>query len=192
MRISGGEAKGRVVRIPAGSRFRPTTDLVRESLFNIIKPVAGKSFLDLFAGSGLVGLEALSRGARLAVFVEKDAKAAEELGRVAELFGFDQKKEVMHSPVGRALAVLLRRRSSFDIVFADPPYNEGLAAEAVRFFKDGDLMAHGGVLIVQHSVRERVGEGDWGSLALTDQRRYGETVLSFFGKSDAGDDSSGK
>lgn len=191
MRITGGEAKGRVVRVPAGSRFRPTTDLVRESLFNIIKPVADKSFLDLFAGSGLVGFEALSRGARLAVFVEKDAKAAEELGRVADLFGFDKKKEVMISPVDRALATLLRRGSSFDIIFADPPYNEGLAVETIRFFKAGDLMARGGILILQHSVRERVGEGDWGSLRLTDQRRYGETILSFFGKSNAGNDSSG-
>jgi len=190
VRISGGELKGRVVHIPAGSRFRPTTDLVRESLFNIIKPVADKSFLDLFAGSGLVGLEALSRGARLTVFVEKDSRVAEELRRVAALFCFEDKKEVIISSASRALATLLRRRSLFDIIFADPPYNEGLAVETIRFFKAGDLMVHGGILILQHSVREKVGEVDYGSLVLTDQRRYGETILSFFGKNDAGNDGS--
>ena len=190
MRITGGEAKGRVVRVPPGCRFRPTTDLIRESLFNIINPVAGKSFLDLFAGSGLVGFEALSRGASLAVFVEKDVRAAEELRRVAALFGFTGKTEVMIASAGRALGNLLRRGSFFDIVFADPPYSEGLADETTHFFEQENCLAPGGMLILQHSARENVGETGYDSLLLTDQRRYGETRLSFFVKNDAGGDAS--
>ena len=188
MRITGGEAKGRVVRVPPGCRFRPTTDLIRESLFNIINPVAGKSFLDLFAGSGLVGFEALSRGASLAVFVEKDFRAAEELRRVAAFFGFAGKTEVMVASAERALENLFRRKSFFDVIFADPPYNEGLADETIHYFEKGDGMAPEGMLILQHSVKENVGETGYGCLLLTDQRRYGETHLSFFVKNAVGGD----
>ena len=182
MRISGGEAKGRLIRIPAGSRVRPTTDRVREALFNIFSTVAEKTFLDLFAGSGIVGMEALSRGAAFSVFVEKDSRVAGALRERISGFGFTGRAEVMSAPVHKALDILRRSGKRFDVVFADPPYNEGLAVETIHLLENGELMAPGGVLVLQHSARETCGELKAVPMLLTDKRRYGETVLSFFRK----------
>jgi len=186
MRISGGEAKGRLIRIPAGGRVRPTTDRVRESLFNILPTVAETSFLDLFAGSGIVGMEALSRGAAHAVFVEKDLRVADALKARISGFGFTGRAEVMSVPVHKALEILRRNGKRFDIIFADPPYNEGLAVETLHFLGEGELIAPAGVLVMQHSARETTGELQAVSLLLTDKRQYGETVLSFFRKEASG------
>ena len=182
MRISGGEAKGRLIRIPVGSRVRPTTDRVREALFNIFSTVAEKTFLDLFAGSGIVGLEALSRGAAFSSFVEKDLRVAGALkARIGEL-GYAARAEVISAPAHKALDILRRSGKRFDVIFADPPYNEGLAAETVRLLENGELMAPGGILVLQHSARETFGVLRAVPMLLTDKRRYGETVLSFFRK----------
>ncbi|MHB8828166.1 MAG: 16S rRNA (guanine(966)-N(2))-methyltransferase RsmD [Syntrophales bacterium] len=182
MRISGGEAKGRLIRIPARSRVRPTTDRVREALFNIFSTVAEKTFLDLFAGSGIVGMEALSRGAAFSVFVEKDSRVAGALkARISE-FGYAARADVISAPAHKALDILRRSGKRFDVIFADPPYNEGLAVETVHLLENGELMVPGGVLVLQHSVREICGELEAVPMLLTDKRRYGETVLSFFRK----------
>ncbi|MHB8090955.1 MAG: 16S rRNA (guanine(966)-N(2))-methyltransferase RsmD [Syntrophales bacterium] len=186
MRISGGEAKGRLIRIPAGGHVRPTTDRVRESLFNILSTVAETSFLDLFAGSGIVGMEALSRGAAHAVFVEKDLKVADALRERISGFGFTGRANVISAPVHKALDILRRSGKRFDIIFADPPYNEGQAVETMHFLGNGELIAPAGVLVLQHSAREKTGELKAVSLFLTDKRQYGETVLSFFRKEDSG------
>ncbi len=198
MRISGGEAKGRMIRISSGSHVRPTTDRVRESLFNILSTVAGKSFLDLFAGSGIVGLEALSRGAGLSVFVEKDLRVAAALKANIDRFGFAPRADVISAPVGRALEILHGRGKCFDIIFADPPYDEGLAVQTIHLLGNGAFMTPGGVFVLQHSAREIAGglktkfslhnpglDSDKpGPVMLTDQRIYGETILSFFRNDD--------
>jgi len=182
VRISGGEAKGRLIRIPAGSRVRPTTDRVREALFNILSTVAEKTFLDLFAGSGIVGLEALSRGAAFSAFVEKDLRVAGALkARIGEL-GYAVRAEVISAPAHKALDILRRGGKRFDVVFADPPYNEGLAVETIHLLENGELMVPGGILVLQHSARETLGVLRVVPLLLTDKRRYGETILSFFRK----------
>lgn len=186
MRISGGEAKGRLIRVPAGGHVRPTTDRVRESLFNILSTIAEKSFLDLYAGSGIVGLEALSRGAGLSVFVEKDFRIASALKTGISGFGFANRAEVISAPVYKALEILRRKGNRFDIIFADPPYDEGLAAETIHLMENGELMAPDGVFVLQHSAREITGELKPVSMLLTDERRYGETILSFFRKEDSG------
>ena len=179
MRIIGGEARGRVVRLPAGSRIRPTADRVKESLFNILHSVEGSSFLDLFAGSGNVGLEALSRGARFATFVEKDLRLVGTLEENLVQLGFAARAEVIPADAERGLARLAQGGNRFDIIFADPPYDQGLALGTLEWPDMRKALAENGIIVLQHSVRE-IPEGlqahPW---IVADQRRYGDTVLSF-------------
>ena len=180
MRITGGEAKGKLIHIQKGSLVRPTADRVRESFFNIISAIAGKSFLDIFAGSGIVGLEALSRGATNVVFIEKDSRIADALKDNIKKMGFASKAEVIAAPAMKALEILLSRGKRFDIIFADPPYNKGMVGEVLGFINPEELMAEDAVFIIQHSTKEVIGELKTDSVLLTDQRKYGDTVLSFF------------
>jgi 16S rRNA (guanine(966)-N(2))-methyltransferase RsmD len=184
VRITGGDAKGRLIRIPPAGHVRPTTDRVRESLFNILGALQERSFLDLFAGSGIVGLEALSRGACRAVFVEKDLRVADALRKSVGLFGFASQSEVVSASVDKAIDILHRRGTGFDVIFADPPYDEGMVAETMQLLDNGELMAPGGIVVMQHSFREMDGGFLSASLHLADKRRYGDTILSFFIKKD--------
>jgi len=180
MRIIGGKAKGRKIRVPEGCRIRPTTDRVKKSLFDILHPIEGKSFLDLFSGSCSVGLEALSRGARVAIFVERDHRLA-GLGRdgLQEL-GFDHISEVVIADVERGLRHLMNRGTHFDVVFADPPYGEGLPVKVLQWVCDADILNEKGIAVFQHSIREELGTPELRSYTLMNQRRYGDTMLSFF------------
>jgi 16S rRNA (guanine966-N2)-methyltransferase len=180
MRIIGGEARGRPVRLPGGCHIRPTADRVKKSLFDILNPVAGRSFLDLFAGSGNVGLESLSRGARFAVFVEKDVRLVETIRKSLAQLGFGERAEVVAADAERGLRRLVQRKERFDIIFADPPYDEGLAVETLKWLEGGDLLAEGGIVALQHSTRETPEGLQIRAMVATDQRRYGDTVLTFF------------
>jgi 16S rRNA (guanine966-N2)-methyltransferase len=177
MRIIGGDAKGRRLHSPRGCRIRPTSDKIKEALFNLLTPVLGKSFLDLFAGSGSVGIEALSRGAARAVFVEHDPALAELIRRNIEECGFERRAEVFATDVQSGLRRLLRKHDAFDIIFADPPYGQAMVSQIIALLGKGSLLSGEGLIIIQHSVRET----SWqtGFFMLTDRRRYGETILSF-------------
>jgi len=179
MRIIGGEARGRVVRLPAGSRIRPTADRVKESLFNILHSVEGSSFLDLFAGSGNVGLEALSRGARFAAFVEKDLRLVRALEGSLVQLGFAARAEVIAADAEKGLARLVQRGDRFDIIFTDPPYDQGLILGTLAWPGMRKVLAENGVIVLQHSVREKPEGLQAQSWMVADQRRYGDTVLSF-------------
>ncbi|OIP89048.1 MAG: 16S rRNA (guanine(966)-N(2))-methyltransferase RsmD [Syntrophobacterales bacterium CG_4_8_14_3_um_filter_58_8] len=179
MRIIGGEAKGRVVRLHAGSRIRPTADRVKESLFNILHSVEGRSFLDLFAGSGNVGLEALSRGARFATFVEKDIRLTRALQGILDQLGFTARAEVIAADGERGLGRLAQRGDRYDIIFTDPPYDQGLVRETLAWPDMRKALAENGIIVIQHSVRENLEGLPAQPWVVADQRRYGDTVLSF-------------
>jgi 16S rRNA (guanine966-N2)-methyltransferase len=179
MRIIGGEARGRVVRLPAGSRIRPTADRVKESLFNILHSVEGSSFLDLFAGSGNVGLEALSRGARFAAFVEKDRRLVRTLEENLLQLGFAARAEVIPADAERGLGRLVQRGNRFDIIFTDPPYDQGLVLETLAWPDMKKALAENGIIVLQHSAREKPEGLQAQPWVLADQRRYGDTLLSF-------------
>jgi 16S rRNA (guanine966-N2)-methyltransferase len=179
MRIIGGEARGRVVRFPAGSRIRPTADRVKESLFNILHSVEGSSFLDLFAGSGNVGLEALSRGARFATFVEKDIRLVRALRGSLVQLGFAARAEVIAADAERGLARFVQRGDRFDIIFVDPPYDQGLVPGTLAWPDMKKAVTENGVIVLQHSVREKPEGLQVQPWIVADQRRYGDTVLSF-------------
>jgi 16S rRNA (guanine966-N2)-methyltransferase len=182
MRIIGGESRGRAIRIPSGCRIRPTTDRVKGALFNILGSLEGKSFLDLYAGCGNVGLEALSRGARGAVFVEKDLRLIETIKETLRLFGFEGRAEAIAADAEEGIRRLRKRGERFDLLFADPPYEEGSLAKIVTCLDQGELLTDNGTIILQHSLREPLEQSVTEALTVSDQRRYGDTLLSFLKK----------
>ncbi|MDI6726837.1 MAG: 16S rRNA (guanine(966)-N(2))-methyltransferase RsmD, partial [Smithellaceae bacterium] len=161
MRITGGEARGRRLHSVSSGLVRPSTGVIREAIFNILPGVRDKLFLDLFAGSGSVGLEALSRGAGEAVFVEKDASAAGELRKNIASLGYEGRSEVLAMEVSKAIHLLNCRGRVFDIIFVDPPYDkkhipEILTALTGKSAGTARLLAREGVLVFQHSGREEI------------------------------------
>lgn len=180
MRVIGGAARGRRLKVPKGAAVRPTADRVKESLFNILpRDLSGARVLDVFAGSGNLSIEALSRGAAHAVLIDASEHAAalirDNLGRL----GFAAQAQVWIAPAERSLRALARRRESFDYIFLDPPYDQKLVARSLALIGESDLLRPGGVLVIEHSSRETI-EASYGCLRLQDQRRYGDTRLSFY------------
>jgi 16S rRNA (guanine966-N2)-methyltransferase len=180
MRITGGEMRGRRISPLTTRDVRPTPDAVRESLFNILPPVAGQNFLDLYAGSGIVGFEALSRGAKYVAFVEKQAAVARKIKEQIAAFGLENASLVLTVSVEKGVAALSGRAERYDVIFADPPYERGWIMKTLDYCRKHDLLAPGGLLVLQRSVREEIARMD-GSLELAgvDERRYGDTVLTF-------------
>ena len=180
MRIIGGRAKGRRLKAPKGQALRPTSARVKEALFNILPhDLSGWRILDLFAGTGNVSLEALSRGAAEALLVDASRSAARAIQENLRSLGFAAKSGVWTAPVLRSLRVLARQRRKFDLIFLDPPYEKDLVKSVMGILAETEILAESGVIVVEHSIRESV-EQTYGKVALRDQRRYGTTLLSFF------------
>lgn len=182
MRIIGGVVKGRRIYSPKKSTIRPTADIIKESLFNILYEVSGKTFLDLFAGSGNVGLEALSRGAGKVVFVEKSAVMVNAIKKNLGDLGFRDKYEILATEVAKGIRQIHKKGESFDLLFADPPYDKGHVEETLWHLSKGNIVSSGGIIIIQHSIRESLPIEGTDIFILTDQRRYGDTLISFFGR----------
>ncbi|MFZ5643329.1 MAG: 16S rRNA (guanine(966)-N(2))-methyltransferase RsmD [Bacillota bacterium] len=180
MRIIAGSAKKRVLKVPAGWTGRPTADRVKESLFNILgNSVIGCNFLDLFAGTGNVGIEALSRGALKAVFVEKDRLAATAIRQNIKLTGFENNSKVIIKDVYTSLAELKEMRETFNLVFLDPPYGKGFEIPVINTLVNLDLLASDGILVAESSKRETM-PPEITNIKLIRQERYGDTMLSFY------------
>ncbi len=180
MRVIAGQARGRRLRTPKGRALRPTADRVKEALFNILPhDLSGRRVLDLFAGTGNLGLEALSRGAASAVLVDIARDAADIIEENVHALGYASVARVMASPVFKAVRSLARGGERFDLILLDPPYERGLAGEALKEIAKEGLLAADGVVVAEHSVRDRL-EENYGSLTLADRRRYGDTALSFY------------
>ncbi|MCX7817388.1 MAG: 16S rRNA (guanine(966)-N(2))-methyltransferase RsmD [Syntrophales bacterium] len=179
MRITGGLAKGKRLIPPRSTSLRPTTAGVREAIFNILASVEGLTFLDLYAGSGGVGLEALSRGARKVVFVEKNAKMAAFIRDMTRSMEWGDRVEVLCVEVKKAINILSNKKETYDVIFADPPYNKGLVNWILRTVLTERLLKDQGVFIIQHSTREPISCGELHSKMLeVRERQYGETALS--------------
>jgi len=180
MRIIAGALKGRRLVTPKGDTTRPTADQVRIALMDTLTPrLAGARVLDLFAGAGGVGLEALSRGAAEAVFVERDARAVAALRENIEALGVKAAARVKRGDVLRELEALYRAGERFDVVFLDPPYDAGLLETTLETLGGGGLLLPEGWVIAQHFTKRAPAERT-GSLFAFRTRRFGETTLTFY------------
>jgi len=176
MRVIAGEAKGRKLLSVPG--IRPITDRVKEALFDILREkVVGALFLALFAGTGSVGIEALSRGAQRAVFVEKRWQAVKTIEENLRLTGLADRAEVVQDDGFRFLKRELCQR--FDLIYIAPPQYQGLWAKTLLALDGGELLAKEGLAIAQIFPKERE-ELELKALRLVDRRRYGSTMLCFY------------
>jgi 16S rRNA (guanine966-N2)-methyltransferase len=181
VRIVGGSLSGRVLRAPPGAATRPTSEKVREAIFNILAKrlgdLEGAYVLDLFCGSGALGIEALSRGAAHATFVDggKPALAATK-ANLAELGVADRALVVSGDAVAHAQRLVPVQ--PWKLVFVDPPYKSDLASRAVLALPATNLIP-GGTIVIEHD-RHNAPPDSLGSLLRTDQRRYGDTLVSFY------------
>ena len=178
MRITGGESRGRTFNFPSQSTSRPTSDFLRETLFNLLGEISDQNFLDLFAGSGSVGLEALSRKARKVFFVEKNKSLSGIIARNVEACGYSDKSMIIATDFQSALRGLYEKKYRFDTVFSDPPYNQGLIEKTLTQLFKYPLLKKDGIIVLQHSVKEKPSTLPAG-MFLTDQRKYGENLLTF-------------
>ena len=180
MRVRAGALKGQRLTTPTGSTTRPTADRVRIACLDTLMPYLGAGpFLDLYAGGGGVGIEALSRGAPSAVFVERDARALRALLDNVERLGLGDRTRVMREDAARAVSALARRGDRFAVVFLDPPYDAPWAASVLEVVAAGAALAPGAVVVLQHPTKSPPADA-LGVLRLWKARRFGETTLTFF------------
>jgi 16S rRNA (guanine966-N2)-methyltransferase len=187
VRIVGGRLRGRLLEAPASRAIRPTSERLRESIFDILihrhaGVVEGARVVDLFAGSGALGIEALSRGAKFALFVDNGPEARALLRANVEAFALGGVTRIW-----RADATLLGKAPAgppFTLAFLDPPYEKGLAGPALTGLVEGGWLASGALVVVEESVEAEIGAPT--SLRIVDERVYGETKVVFLAYGDEG------
>lgn len=182
-RIISGIYGGRRLKAPAGDHTRPTSDRVKEALFSAVTarlPWTGCRVLDLFAGSGQLGLEALSRGAAKTVLVEKDRRSAAIVHGNIKALGVSDQAELLQMPADRALKLLGERGDAFDLILLDPPYREAMKEllKLDRFLPDKALLKTAGLLVLEHE-KDTVETASVTNLKLVKRCQYGTTMLSF-------------
>lgn len=186
MRVIAGSAKGRRLRVPRTSGLRPTTDLVKEAIFSMLDAEAMRResnlsyafprALDLYAGSGALGIEALSRGADHVDFVEQDLRAAAALRKNLVRTGLDARGKLHASSVENALSHLV---GPYDLILADPPYSDSAASELLQILSREPPLVEQGILVIEHERGQRMPE-QVGDLLLDRARIYGSTAVSIY------------
>lgn len=163
-----------------GNATRPTADRVKESLFNILAPyLADSDILDLFAGSGSLGIEALSRGAASAVFVDRSGEACSIIRENLLNTGMQDRSRVLSSDFSAAAVKLASEGRKFDIVFLDPPYNKNFIQEALKILTKNDIIRNDGILAAEHHIDDSLPEREEG-LEMVSGRKYGETMITLY------------
>jgi 16S rRNA (guanine966-N2)-methyltransferase len=180
MRITGGSARGQVIKTLPGLSVRPTTDKVREAIFSMLASLAEdwSRVLDLFAGTGALGIEALSRGADWADFVDQSGKSCGIIKQNLAKTGFTDKGRVYCFPVMKALSVL---DSSYGIVFLDPPYADTTLGTVIAGINRSSLISGKSIVLASHSARSPLAER-FDSLLKIKEKRYGDTCISIYQK----------
>jgi len=179
MRIISGTSKGRKLVTPRSQSLRPTSDRVKESIFNILQDeIVGKVVLDLFAGTGNLGIEALSRGAKKTIFVEKGRQALRLIERNLTQFGLEEQSEILPKDANRAIGILKQKGESFDLILMDPPYQKGLIQKTLMKLNSHQIYHKDSILVIEHNRREPLSTvmDGWN---LIRQRRIGDTLISF-------------
>ena len=180
MRIGGGKFRGRQVETPGGRKTRPSGGRLKKSLFDILAPVLpGSRVLDLFAGAGGLGLEALSRGAAHVTFVERDRGAADTIRKNLERLGLSEKAELLRREARSAIGLLAERRETFDIILLDPPYRSDLHASLLQRIGAASVVKLEGVVILEHHHKTSLADS-YAGLTKVREVRAGESSLSFY------------
>ncbi len=180
MRIVGGAFRGRPLATPRDARIRPTSDRTREAVFNVIAhahpdKLAGGRVLDLFAGTGALGIEALSRGASACVFIEESAEGRGLIRDNVEAFGLQGRTKIFRRDATRLGEV--GTIAPFDLVFADPPYGKNLAEPALSAARDGGWLAPGALMVVEEAADATFAPDI--DFVIADERHYGDTIVRF-------------
>ena len=179
MRIISGISKGKRLVTPKHQSIRPTSDRVKESIFNILGGVVeGKAVLDLFAGTGNLGIEALSRGAKKALFVEKGRESLRLIKKNLAQCKLEVQSEILAKNVNRAIGILKRRGESFDLILMDPPYEKGWVQKTLMKLKSHPIYHGDSILVIEHGRREPLPKivNGWN---LIREQRVGDTIISF-------------
>ncbi|RNA69709.1 16S rRNA (guanine(966)-N(2))-methyltransferase RsmD [Alteribacter keqinensis] len=180
MRVISGKNKGVSLKAVPGDSTRPTTDKVKESIFNMIGPYfEGGTVLDLYGGAGGLGIEALSRGVEKAVFVDRDFKAIQSIRANIAACGLKSRTEVYKNDARRALQALVKREKQFTFIFLDPPYAKQQIPEELSFISNNDLLEENGKIIAEHDVRVSL-DDTYETLVKVREEKYGDTVISIY------------
>ncbi len=182
MRITSGRFKSRIIKAPRA--IRPTLDNVRKSIFDIVSgQVDGAKVLDLFAGSGALGLEALSRGADSCIFVDNDKSSVKTIKENLEALGLPYHEDIIivAADAMKAISKFAKNGERFDLIFLDPPYYKSLVKKSLFLLGSYDILTKSGVVIVEHSKHDAV-PNSTGELTLYRSTRYGDTQISFYRK----------
>jgi 16S rRNA (guanine966-N2)-methyltransferase len=180
VRIISGNLRGRRIAAVPGRATRPTTDRTREAIFNILGPsVVNRNVLDLFAGTGALAIEALSRGARSALLVDNSRAALTTIRKNIANCGLAGVANIRHFDLHRRLTLLAASPNYFDLIFMDPPYKRCLVESTLDRLHDSGALAKAALIVAEHHVDEAFTPAA-GLFELEDQRRYGKTLVSFF------------
>ncbi|WYP25080.1 16S rRNA (guanine(966)-N(2))-methyltransferase RsmD [Alkalihalobacillus sp. FSL W8-0930] len=180
MRVISGDKKGLPLKAVPGKGTRPTTDKVKESIFNMIGPYFdGGSGLDLYAGSGGLGIEGLSRGLDSVIFVDQDKKAIQTIHDNLTFTKLDGMAEVYRTEADRALKAILKRGLSFDMIFLDPPYAKQTLKGQLEFIDEHELLTSTGVIVVEHATSVKL-PLQCGRLVVQRNEQYGDTTVTIW------------
>lgn len=179
LRVAGGTARGRKLKSPRGLSFRPTTGRVKEYIFSVIGPdIMRFEALDLFSGSGSLGIEALSRGAVHVKFVEQSASNIRLIAHNLEICGFLERATIMRGDVFKTLGFFGRKKERFNLVLADPPFKMSFRSRIVETVADHGVLASGGQLIVEHQDNDPGGQIQ--ALECVRQKKFGHCMVSIY------------
>ena len=184
MRITSGTLKNKKIKSREGNETRPTLERIKEAIFSIIgDKVVESKFLDLYSGTGNMAIEALSRGAKRAILIEKNQEALRIIIENINDCKLENKSRAYKNESLRAIEILNRKNEIFDIIFMDPPYKENLTENTIKHVSDYDLLAKDGIIISEHSVYEKLPE-KIGKLVKYDERDYNKKIISFYRHND--------
>ena len=179
VRVISGSARGLKLNTPGDDRVRPTTDRVKESMFNIVQDwVYDSQVLDLFAGSGALGIEALSRGASQAVFCDNSLDSIKIIKSNIEKARVVDRSQIVSGDFKRCLRDMEAKNQSFDMIFVDPPYYEGLFEEVLDTISSCKILKKDGMVIVEHDAKKPIGQVE--GLEVYKEKKYGITMLTFY------------
>ncbi|MGE7917747.1 16S rRNA (guanine(966)-N(2))-methyltransferase RsmD [Viridibacillus sp. NPDC093762] len=180
MRVIAGDRKGMPLKAVSGTTTRPTTDKVKESLFNILGPFFdGGTVLDLFAGSGGLGIEAISRGMDKGIFIEKDGRAFQNLKENIQKCRYEEQTELFRNDAVRAMKALIKKGVQVDLIFLDPPYKKRAYYDLVEEIVSNNVISSTGTIVCEHD-RDTDLPGNFLHFEKIREESYGSIIISFY------------